>query len=37
MNPETDVTYGTGNLFSDIKKRFLYFISDVPHLLKTVF
>ena len=35
MNPETDVTYGTRNLFSDTKNRFLYFISDVPHLLKT--
>ena len=31
MNPETDVTYRTRNLFSGTKNRFLYFISDVPH------
>ena len=36
MNPETDVTYRTRNLFSGIQNRFLYFISHVPHLLKTV-
>ena len=35
MNPETDVTYRTRNLFSGTENRFLYFISDVPHLLKT--
>ena len=35
MNPETDVTCGTRNLFSGTHNRFLYFISDVPHLLKT--
>ena len=35
MNPETDVTYRTCNLFSGTENRFLYFISDVPHLLKT--
>ena len=35
MNPETDVTYRTRNLFSGTANRFLYFISDVPHLLKT--
>ena len=35
MNPETDVTYRTHNLFSGTKNRFLSFISDVPHLLKT--
>ena len=35
MNPETDVTYRTGNLFSGTENRFLYFISYVPHLLKT--
>ena len=28
MNPETDVTYRTRNLFSGTKNRFLYFISD---------
>ena len=32
MNP--DVTYQTVNLFSP-EKRFIYFISDAPHLLKT--
>ena len=35
MKPETDVTYRTRNLFSGTENRFLYFISDVPHLLKT--
>ena len=30
MNPDIDVTYKTLNLFSK-KKRFIYFISDVPH------
>ena len=35
MNPETDATYRTRNLFSGSKNRFLYFISDVPQLLKT--
>ena len=34
MNPDTDVTYWTVNLFSS-DKRFIYFISDVPHLTKT--
>ena len=34
MNPDTDVTYRTVNLFSS-NKRFIYFISDVPHLMKT--
>ena len=34
MNPDIDVTYRTVNLFSS-EKRFLYFISDVPHLMKT--
>ena len=34
MNPDTDVTYRTANLFSS-EKRFIYFISDVPHLMKT--
>ena len=34
MNPDTDVTYRTVNLFSS-EKRFIYFISDVPHLMKT--
>ena len=36
MYPETDVTYRTCNLFSGSENRFLYFISDVSHLLKTV-
>ena len=35
MNPDVDVTYRTVNLFSP-EKRFIYSISDVPHLLKTV-
>ena len=35
INPKTDVTYRTRNLFSGAKSRFPYFISDVPHLLKT--
>ena len=35
MKPETGVTYDTRNLFSGTENRFLYFISDVPHLLKT--
>ena len=34
MNPDTDVTYRTVNLFSS-DKRFIYFISDVLHLMKT--
>ena len=34
MNPDTDVIYRTVNLFSS-DKRFIYFISDVPHLMKT--
>ena len=34
MNPDVDVTYRTVNLFSP-EKRFIYSISDVPHLLKT--
>ena len=33
-NPDTDVTYPTVNLFSS-DKRFIYFISDVPRLMKT--
>ena len=36
MNPETGVTYCTRNLFSGTKNRFLYLISGVLHLLKTV-
>ena len=35
MNPETDVTYRTRNLLSGTENRFLYFISDARHLLKT--
>ena len=34
MNPDTDVTYRAVNLFSS-EKRFIYFMSDVPHLMKT--
>ena len=34
MNPDVDVTYRAINLFSK-EKRFIYFISDVPHLIKT--
>ena len=36
MNPDVDVVYKTRNLHSLNEKRFIYFISDVPHLLKTV-
>ena len=32
MNPDTDVTYQTVNLFSS-DKCFIYFISDVPHYI----
>ncbi|XP_065645377.1 uncharacterized protein LOC136075866 [Hydra vulgaris] len=35
MNPHVDVTYRTLNYFSS-EKRFIYFISDPPHLIKTV-
>ena len=35
MNPHVDVTYRTRNLFSGSENRFIYFISDVPHLIKT--
>ena len=34
MNPVIDVTYRTVILFSS-EKRFIYFISDVEHLMKT--
>ena len=34
MNSDTDVTYRTVNLFSS-DNRFIYVISDVPHLMKT--
>ena len=34
MNPDVYVTYKTLNLFSN-EKRFIRFISDVPHLIKT--
>ena len=33
MNPDVDVIYRTINLFS--RDRYIYFVSDVPHLLKT--
>ena len=36
FNPDVDVTYRTLNHFSnDQEKRYIYFISDVPHLIKT--
>lgn len=35
MNPDVDVTYRTPNFCCKSEKRFLYFISDVPHLIKT--
>ena len=35
INPDVDVTYRTRNLHSLYEKRFIYFISDVPHLSKT--
>ena len=36
INSNVDVTYRTDNLFADVgDKRFIYFISDVPHLIKT--
>ena len=34
MDPDTDVTYRTFSLFSS-DKRFMYFLSEVPHLMKT--
>ena len=34
MKPETGVTYHTRNSLSGAESRFLYFISDVPHLFK---
>ena len=34
MNPDANVTYRTVNLFRS-EKCFIYFISDVPHLMKT--
>ena len=33
-NLDTDVIYWTATLF-DSEKLFIYFISDVPHLMKT--
>ena len=33
MNPDTDVTYQTVNLFSS-DKHFIYFISNVPHYIR---
>ena len=35
INPDVDDTYRTSNLHSLQEKRFICFISDVPHLLKT--
>ena len=34
MNPGVDVTYRISNPFSS-EKRYIYFISDPPHLIKT--
>ena len=34
MNPDTDVTYQTVNLFSS-SKCFVYFISDVSHYIRS--
>ena len=34
MNPDNDITYRTVSLFSS-DTRFIYFISDVPHFMKT--
>ena len=36
INPETGITYHTRNSLRGTENRFLYFISDVQHLLKTV-
>ena len=35
INPDVDLTYHTRHLHSLQEKRFIYFISDIPHLLKT--
>ena len=35
INPDVNVTYRTRNLHSLYEKRFIYFISDLPHLSKT--
>ena len=35
INHDVDVTYRTLNVFSTEEKRFIYFISDAPHLAKT--
>ena len=35
MNPDTDVTHQTVNLFSS-DKCFIYFISDVPHSIHII-
>ena len=34
VKPDTDVTYRTVNLFNS-EKCLIYFISDVPHVMKT--
>ena len=34
INPDVDVTYRTLNQFAN-EKRFIYFLSDPPHLIKT--
>ena len=35
MITRTNITYRRRNLFSGTENKFLYFISDVSHLLKT--
>ena len=34
-NPDVDVTYRIANICS-VDKRYIYFISDPPHLIKTL-
>ena len=34
VNPDVDITYRTRNLHSLQEKQFIYFISDILHLLK---
>ena len=34
INPDVDVTYHTRNVWSIHEKRFIFFICDVPHLIR---
>ena len=34
INPDVDVTYRTLDIMAE-EKRYIYFISDPPHLIKT--